>query len=205
MSFINTLDISEEEAEQRQIVLNSRFRCVVSTDLLTIPACVALDFRKVVNQNQSYSYLRVEWKHNFPQPFGFHVLPSGNWNVSGVSFSGALFKRASRLETAIKLLEENKASAAGSSSTSKLRKQVSDLEAELELLKEENIKLKASAAKAKAKLHKLREEIADSVKSSRAGDDPEQNPKSTSPQQQELPEKSNQDLFKSWAGDGNVD
>nr|AVD98644.1 putative 22.6 kDa protein [Red clover torradovirus 1] len=204
MSFINNLDISEEEEHQLQIVSRSKFLCNVSTSLFSIPAKVVLDFRKVNERGIEYSYLRVEWRHSIPQPLGFHVLPSGNWNVTNVSFGGTLFKKACRLDTAVKLLEEHKSSLVDTGKVRKLEERIAELEKLLESAEDNARAWEASAVKAKGKLHALRASIAEIEKAAENSPPlpPIQDEPSTS---KSKPPASNADLFKSWAGDGNVD
>lgn len=204
MSFINSLDITEEEEQQLETLARTRFLCNVSTSLLSIPAKVVLDFRKVNERGTQYSYLRVEWNHSIPQPFGFHVLPSGNWKVSNVSFGGTLFKKACRLDTAVRLLEENKSSLVDQSKVKKLEDQIADLQRQLEGSENNSRAWEASALKAKAKLHDLRASIAEVEKA--AHDSPSTPKIQDEPQPNSAkPTSSNVDLFKSWAGDGSVD
>ncbi|AUD08117.1 hypothetical protein [Red clover torradovirus 1] len=204
MSFINSLDITEEEEQQAQIISRTKFLCNVSTSLFSIPAKVVLDFRKINERGVQYSYLRVEWKHSIPQPLGFHILPSGNWKVTDVSFGGTLFKKACRLDTAVRLLEENKSSLVDPSKVSKLEARVAELEKLLESAEDNARAWEASATKAKGKLHALRASIAE-VEKAIENSPPQPAVQDEPTPSQSKPTTSNADLFKSWAGDGNVD
>ncbi|UBS89878.1 hypothetical protein [Codonopsis torradovirus A] len=202
MSFIDSLDISEEEEALQHLTRSSEFKCVAVSKLLAVPAKVSLDFRRVWYKQKkkcSYSFLRVEWTHSVAQPFGVHVIPSGEWGVSNVAFSGVLSRKAAQLNTVAKLLEENKSkfkegdSGALAEENKNLKQEVANLEEQLQ-------KAKESAAKAKGKLHQLREDIKQlENKSAAAQDEP-----STS---EERPKQSgtNAGIFRSWASDGNVD
>ncbi|AHA85558.1 ORF1 [Carrot torradovirus 1] len=202
MSFVNDLDISEEESEFQRVIASSRFKCIVSTELLSLPAKVVLDFRRITETGTQFSILRVEWRHTFPQPFGFHVLPSGNWNVSGVRFSGSLVRKACRLQTVEKVLESNKSQLSGGSSKSKvavLEQQVKQLTADLE-------EARKSAAKAKAKLHELRNTITTAKEQAESLDaSPNALPDPVTPSSRNNNNGGNDSLFKSWADTGNAD
>nr|BBH72271.1 ORF1 [Carrot torradovirus 1] len=197
MSFINSLDIGKEETEFQQTISRSKFKCVVSTEKLSLSARTALDFRRVTEEGTQFSLLRVEWKHSFPQPFGFHVLSSGNWNVSEVRFSGALVRKACRLHTVEKVLEENKEKFSTRESYKKLEKAFAILKSDLEYEQDR-------ANKAEAKLKKLLEEIA-TAKEQAAVASIEPAPKVQAEASTSSDGISNDSLFKSWADSGNAD
>nr|QJX15641.1 ORF1 [Carrot torradovirus 1] len=201
MSFVRGLDISEEEAEFQRTIASSSFLCVVSSELLTVPAKTVLDFRRVESGVQ-YSVLRVEWRHKFPQPFGFHILPSGSWNVSGVRFGGSLVRRACRLQTVEKVLESNKGKLSGSA----YKEKVASLEEQIATLHLELEKAQASASKAKAKLKALREVISSAKEQAEVLTQGVDIPTA----KEDIPSTSqnngsNDSLFKSWADSGNAD
>ncbi|WEU75085.1 hypothetical protein [Burdock mosaic virus] len=201
MSFINELDITEQEEELAKLVKASKFECHVTTVFLARRGKVTLNFRRITSSGAAYSYLTVSWTHSFPQPFGFHVLPSGNWNVSDVSFGGSLFKKACRLNTAVELLENNKASYSVAAKA-QLEKRVSELETEVKEKEAEVEQWKASALKAKAKLHELRDQIASAQQLFKDELPQIEVPTQAGPS---TPTKPNDAIFKSWTGDGNVD
>uniref|UniRef100_A0AAT9JJ65 Uncharacterized protein n=1 Tax=Lake cress torradovirus TaxID=3115804 RepID=A0AAT9JJ65_9SECO len=207
MSFINNLDIEEEESEFQNTLANTQFKCIASNKLLGLKAGISLEFRCRNPRGAWYTILGVSWNHNFPQPFGLHVIPSGTWDIHNVRLTGSLVSKACRLAAAQGVLERNKASFASAGQVAILKKQVSELKEEIERLEEEVDRAQASATKAKRKLHALRDSLEESklevVDKGKAIELPKQAelPSSSNP----LPKKPNDDIFKSWSADGSVD
>lgn len=205
MSFIRDLNITPEEQEEQIRVAESKFVCETVSELLAFPARLSLTFSVIKPNGTSYTYLKVSWAHSVPQPFGVHVIPSGRWNVSRVQFSGALFKRACRLNTAIKTINQGKGDLFASPS------RVSELEQEIVTLRDlvsskdsEIERLQASASKAKAKLHDLRN-LLDSYKQPNESVPTIDKGKAPQASTSAEAQPSNADIFKAWLGDGNTD
>nr|UZN89644.1 hypothetical protein [Cassava torrado-like virus 2] len=100
MSFIDSLDISEEENKFYKS-LNTKFDwccdCSVSNSLFgSSPTCSFVATNK--QTGKSSVVLTVEWTHSVPQLVG-HTILSGRWSVSDVKFSGSIVESANRLNT----------------------------------------------------------------------------------------------------------
>lgn len=208
MSFINNLDIEEEESEFQNTLANTQFKCIASNKLLGLKAGISLEFRCRNSRGAWYTILGVSWNHNFPQPFGLHVIPSGTWDIHNVRLSGSLVSKACRLAAAQGVLERNKSAFASAGRVNILEKQVSDLKEEVARLEEEVDKAQASANKAKKKLRALRESLESEVAPQLIdkGKSIEKTPHTEEPSSSESkPKKPNDDIFKSWSADGLVD
>ncbi|AGR55591.1 hypothetical protein CGV09_s2gp1 [Lettuce necrotic leaf curl virus] len=211
MNFINALDISEKEDEELTALRHSKFKCNAVSKLASVPARVQLDFRRTNEKGNTYSYLSVSWSHSIPQPFGLHIIPNGQWDISKVTFGGALFRKACRLHTAIDVLERNKHSLTDPKKLAELQALVeakdeiiTQKDLELQAKEAEIERLSASAAKAKGKLHDLRKIFADAQALATPIDESSESRQEDEAGPSNKP-SNNDALFKSWVGDGDVD
>ncbi|UTI93310.1 ORF1 [Fleabane torradovirus] len=208
MSFLNQLDISEETEEFQRTIRNQEFKCIAANKLLSLGAGLSLNFCARTPQGNYTSIIKIDWKHRIPQPFGFHVIPSGDWKVTEVQLSGALVRKACRLDTAARVLESHKETFAKAGKVADLEEEITLLKTQITELTTQFQQAQASAIKAKEKLHKLRDQLQQVTEKGKnvSFDSQPNSPADPQPSSSSKPvTKNNNDLFQSWAGDGTID
>nr|UZN89641.1 hypothetical protein [Cassava Torrado-like virus] len=154
MSFIDSLDISEEETRFNK-ALNTKFDwfadCSVSNSLSgSTPTCSFIAVNK--DTLKSSTIISLEWTHSTPQLVG-HTILNGRWSVKDVKISGILVEATNRLSAVrsvigpfLRRLQEKPKAPSSESSTSSLKEaeqavKIQQLQTQLLTLINENKRL----------------------------------------------------------------